>query len=204
MEQLNDLGVSVFDSPEERGAAVGIPSGKVSAGFQEEPRHLRPAALRCQMQRGFLGIVLEMDVRTSVQEQPDNSHRVRHWPRTSRPSTRLRRGNRRRPVRSPTAASGSPRLVQTLPNPGDTGSGLGTAVAAETDDTRRRLARLVSIGSPQACPELVTYNKASPFQTEHAWPRGNGSLPSGAPLSFFKTVYHTMYHRLGPSRECLP
>ena len=73
MEQLNDLGVSVFDSPEERGAAVGIPSGKVSAGFQEEPRHLRPAALRCQMQRGFLGIVLEMDVRTSVQEQPDNS-----------------------------------------------------------------------------------------------------------------------------------
>ena len=73
MEQVNDPGVSVFDSPEERGPAVGIASGKVSAVFQEEPRHFRPAVLRCQVQRGFLGIVLEMDARTGVQEQPDNS-----------------------------------------------------------------------------------------------------------------------------------
>ena len=40
--------------------------------------------------------------------------------------------------------------------------GSWTAVAAETDDTKRRLARLVSIGPPQAGPERVTHKRLHP------------------------------------------
>ena len=199
MEQLNDPGVSVFDSPEERGSAVGIASGKVSAGFQEEPRHFRPAVLRCQMQRGFLGSVLEIDARTSVHEQPDSS--------LVSGIGRIHQG------RPPGFVGGIDdylfALRQQFPDRLDLSrrcpipeilvrilDGCRRGNRRHEEETREANQDRIAPGRPGT----GYAQKTSPFPTERAWPRGNGSLPSLAPVSFFKTIYH----RLGPSREWLP